>query len=258
MVAADIARLLLACALAREARAGMLHFSVHASATIDARTFALGANPGFIDLEPIGRTCSRALLSSKCRQGAEARNGAPIFVRRDLFRSICRQWLLRGLERLRCDHRCHFRYLAPFAPDPVSGAPDYVPDKPDNINTIRTMCAPSCADFHEVLASRTMSETQFTRADWRPSRKRASHPRVRAYGGQKKAPAAFLAAGKLYGLAKARKCAHCGRVALRETSVCRFHGGGKVASLKRPYVKRPRRLDGPGPASASTPGERLD
>ena len=101
-----------------------------------------------------------------------------------------------------------------------------------------------------------MSDTQFSALDWRPSRKRASYPRQRAYGGQKQAPAALLAAGKLHGLAKARKCDHCGRVALRETTVCRFHGGGKIASLKRPYVKRPKRLDATGeriPASASTP-----
>ena len=87
-----------------------------------------------------------------------------------------------------------------------------------------------------------MSDTQFSALDWRPSVKRATYPRQRAYGGQKRAPAAFLAAAKLYGLASARKCDHCGRVAMRETTVCRFHGGGKIASQSRPYVKGQKEL----------------
>lgn len=88
-----------------------------------------------------------------------------------------------------------------------------------------------------------MSETQFTALDWRPSRKRASYPRQRAHGGQKRAPAAFLAAARVSGIGsgKHRLCDHCGRVALRETTVCRWHGGGKIASQSRPYVKSARR-----------------
>jgi hypothetical protein len=86
-----------------------------------------------------------------------------------------------------------------------------------------------------------MSETHFTALDWRPSRKRTTYPRQRSWGGQKQAPAAFLAAAKRNGLAFLPKCAHCGDVAMREALVCRRHGGGKIASLKRPYVKSRRR-----------------
>jgi hypothetical protein len=82
-----------------------------------------------------------------------------------------------------------------------------------------------------------MSDTQFTALDFRPSRKRASYPRVRAWGGQKEAPAAFLAAAKRNGLAFLPKCAHCSDVAMRGLTVCRRHGGGKIASQTRPYVK---------------------
>jgi len=88
-----------------------------------------------------------------------------------------------------------------------------------------------------------MSDTHFTALDWRPSAKRATYPRQRAYGGQKEAPVAFLAAARQSGIGsgKHRLCLHCGRVAVREASVCRIHGGGRIASLKRPYVKSKRR-----------------
>lgn len=86
-----------------------------------------------------------------------------------------------------------------------------------------------------------MSDTQFTRADFRPSRKRSTYPRQRAWGGQKQAPPAFLAAAKLNGLAFLPRCDHCGRVAMRGLTVCRFHGGGKIAAQSRPYVKSAKR-----------------
>jgi hypothetical protein len=89
-----------------------------------------------------------------------------------------------------------------------------------------------------------MSDTQFTALDWRPSRKRASYPRVRAWGGQKKAPAAFLAAARLSGFAsgKHRRCDHCTRWALKGLGVCRWHGGATHASKSRPYVRTARTI----------------
>ena len=90
-----------------------------------------------------------------------------------------------------------------------------------------------------------MSDTQFSALDWRPSRKRASYPRQRAYGGQKEANAAFLAAARLSGIGsgKHRLCDHCGRVAMREANVCRWHGGGKIAAQSRPYVRPIRAIE---------------
>jgi hypothetical protein len=84
-----------------------------------------------------------------------------------------------------------------------------------------------------------MERTQFTREDWRPSPKRGTYPRVRDWGGQKKAPKAFLEAAKVSGIGsgKLRLCLYCGKPAVREADVCRYHGGGKIASEKRPYVK---------------------
>ena len=98
-----------------------------------------------------------------------------------------------------------------------------------------------------------MSDTQFTALDWRPSRKRASYPRQRAYGGQKEANAAFLAAARVSGIGsgKHRLCAKCGRVAVREASVCRWHGGATHASKARPYVKTARTIGLAAQAPAS-------
>jgi hypothetical protein len=91
-----------------------------------------------------------------------------------------------------------------------------------------------------------MSESQFTRADWRPGGRRKTQPRVRDYPGQKTAPINFLAAGRLAGLntptakrctAIARKTGRvCRRVALKGTSLCLVHGGAWVAKKLRPYV----------------------
>jgi hypothetical protein len=89
-----------------------------------------------------------------------------------------------------------------------------------------------------------MSDTQFTALDWRPSRKRASYPRVRAHGGQKQAPAAFLAAARVsgFGSGKHRRCDHCTRWALKGLGVCRWHGGATIASKARPYVRTARTI----------------
>jgi hypothetical protein len=127
-----------------------------------------------------------------------------------------------------------------FAPDPMSGVNQYIPDTPDNINTIQTTLTVFPDDFSRAMTP-DMSDTHFTALDWRPSAKRATYPRQRAYGGQKQAPAAFLAAAKRNGLAYLPRCNHCGRVAMRGLAVCRFHGGGKIASRFRPYVKSARR-----------------
>jgi len=91
-----------------------------------------------------------------------------------------------------------------------------------------------------------MSETQFSKADWRPSKKRATYGRVRAWGGQKQAPLAFLAAAKLAGLNtnRAMRCSRiavstgrpCRRVAMKGTTLCLSHGGAGVARTFRTYV----------------------
>jgi hypothetical protein len=90
-----------------------------------------------------------------------------------------------------------------------------------------------------------MSE-QFTKADWRPSEKRATYVRERAWGGQKLAPTAFLAAAKLAGLNtnRALRCSRvavstgrpCRRVAMKGTTLCLCHGGAGVVRMFRDYV----------------------
>jgi hypothetical protein len=90
-----------------------------------------------------------------------------------------------------------------------------------------------------------MSETQFDRSDWRPSRKRASYARQRAWGGQKQAPAAFLAtSGRVagFGSGKHRRCDHCTRWAMKDLNVCRWHGGATATAKKRPYVRTARTI----------------
>ena len=91
-----------------------------------------------------------------------------------------------------------------------------------------------------------LSETQFSRADWRPGRRRKTVPRVRDYGGQKQAPIAFLVAGKFAGLHtnRAKRCTGialstgrtCRRVAMKGTDFCLLHGGALAAKRIRPYV----------------------
>jgi hypothetical protein len=124
----------------------------------------------------------------------------------------------------------------------MSGVTPYIPDTRDKIKHFHTMSALFPYLFRRAITP-DMSDTQFSALDWRPSRKRASHPRVRSWGGQKQAPAALLAAGKNYGFAHARKCDHCGRVAMREATVCRWHGGGKIAAQSRPYVRPLRAIE---------------
>ena len=80
-----------------------------------------------------------------------------------------------------------------------------------------------------------MSETQFSKADWRPSKKRVTYVRERAWGGQKQAPLAFLAAAKFAGLNTncSLRCSRiaistgrpCCRVAMKGTTLCLSHGG---------------------------------
>ena len=47
---------------------------------------------------------------------------------------------------------------------------------------------------------RPMSETQFTKADWRPGKRRRTQPRQRCHGGRKEAPPGLLAAARRVGL----------------------------------------------------------
>jgi hypothetical protein len=91
-----------------------------------------------------------------------------------------------------------------------------------------------------------MSETQFSRLDWRPGKRRRTQPRVRGYGGQKEAPLWLLAARRLVGLHTnaARRCTAtanstgrtCRRFAVTGASVCMVHGGALALKRNRPYV----------------------
>jgi hypothetical protein len=93
----------------------------------------------------------------------------------------------------------------------------------------------------------TVSETHFTKLDWRPGNRRKTVPRVRCYGGQKEAPVGLIAARKLVGLhtnraarctatalSTGRKCRH---VAVTGANVCMLHGGTFALKRNRPYVR---------------------
>jgi hypothetical protein len=79
----------------------------------------------------------------------------------------------------------------------------------------------------------------FTRATWRPSKKRRMQKRVKPYGGRKTAPAAFLEAAKLVGFTPGRTNRRicnatkkdgtpCGMLALSDMKVCGAHGGFRI------------------------------
>jgi hypothetical protein len=91
-----------------------------------------------------------------------------------------------------------------------------------------------------------LSESQFTKLDWRPGKRRRTQPRVRDYGGQKEAPLWLLAAGKLVGLHtnRAARCTatalstgrKCRRIAVTGANVCMVHGGALALKRNRPYA----------------------
>lgn len=95
-----------------------------------------------------------------------------------------------------------------------------------------------------------MSETHFTKLDWRPGKRRRTYPRVRSYGGQKEAPLAFLVMAQFVGL-NTKRAARCTRIARRTgrrcklpamkgCTLCLCHGGAGIAAKKRPYVRTKR------------------
>jgi hypothetical protein len=91
-----------------------------------------------------------------------------------------------------------------------------------------------------------MSETQFTKFDWRPGKRRRTYPRARDYPGQKEAPPGLLAAGRFVGLhtPTAKRCLRiaastgkpCRHVAMKGSNLCLSHGGAAAAKRIRPYV----------------------
>ena len=91
-----------------------------------------------------------------------------------------------------------------------------------------------------------VSETQFSRRDWRPGKRNRTRPRQRDYGGQKEAPAGLVAARKFVGLntLAARRCKRialstgkpCRHPAMRGSDYCLSHGGSVTVSKQRPYV----------------------
>jgi hypothetical protein len=99
-----------------------------------------------------------------------------------------------------------------------------------------------------VLEVFKVSDEFFTRADWRPGKKRTRQLRTKPWGGRKTAPAAFLEAGKRNAFKPGRPgykvCAAvkrngepCGMLAFKGTIVCGAHGGfsiwAKQGKLKR-------------------------
>jgi hypothetical protein len=91
-----------------------------------------------------------------------------------------------------------------------------------------------------------LSETQFSRLDWRPGKRRRTQPRVHDFGGQKEAPAGLIAARKFVGLDtdRATRCTaiarstgqKCRHVAMKGSNLCLVHGGALGARKSRPYA----------------------
>jgi hypothetical protein len=81
---------------------------------------------------------------------------------------------------------------------------------------------------------------QFTKLDWKQGKKNPRRPRLRAYGGQKEAPAAFLEAAKSAGFSKGlvglKRCKHCGRLAMTGYHVCWVHGAATSEARKGKWV----------------------
>jgi hypothetical protein len=92
-----------------------------------------------------------------------------------------------------------------------------------------------------------MSETHFSRCEWRAGARRKTQPRVKCYGGQKVAPAGLIAARKFAGFdtPTAKRCTRiavstgqpCKHVAMRGSDYCLSHGGAAAAKRIRPYVR---------------------
>ena len=92
----------------------------------------------------------------------------------------------------------------------------------------------------------TLSETQFTKLDWRPGKRRKTQPRLKCYGGQKEAPVGLIAAAKLVGLhtMRAARCTtiarstgqRCRHVAMKNVNLCLVHSGALLVRKLRPYV----------------------
>jgi hypothetical protein len=83
----------------------------------------------------------------------------------------------------------------------------------------------------------------FTRATWRPSKKRRLRKRTKPWGGRKTAPIAFLAAAKLHQFkpgrpghrvcsATQRNGSPCTRLALKGMHVCEAHGGCGLLAIQ--------------------------
>jgi hypothetical protein len=108
-----------------------------------------------------------------------------------------------------------------------------------------------------------MSESHFSALDWKPGKRRGSYVRERRCGGQKQAPPAFIAAGKLSGIGsgKHRICSAltragvpCRDIAMKGCDHCRAHGGAsQTARLIRPYVRKDGVVTVPRNAPADNP-----
>lgn len=95
-------------------------------------------------------------------------------------------------------------------------------------------------------AEPTVSETHFSKLDWRPGARRKTMPRLKPYGGQKEAPVLLLVMAKRVGLHTnaAKRCTatarstgrKCRRVAVTGANVCLVHGGALFLKQHRPYV----------------------
>jgi len=96
---------------------------------------------------------------------------------------------------------------------------------------------------------------QFTRADWRKGKRRATYERVKPWGGAKQANAAFLEAVKLHAIGapldNRPRCAGirrngqaCRSIACNGSVYCLRHGGAQGAKRFRAYVRHWPRLKG--------------
>jgi hypothetical protein len=106
-----------------------------------------------------------------------------------------------------------------------------------------------------------MSDEQFTRADWRPGKRRRSTPRVRDWGGRKQLSDGLRACGATHGFGsgKQKRCKHCKRFAYKDTGLCGHHGGPQVAMKQgRACIRTQRSLAWHGVEARGVCAERRD
>lgn len=91
------------------------------------------------------------------------------------------------------------------------------------------------------------SGERFTKADWRPGKNHPRRKRLRNWGGQKVAPAAFIAGRDKFnaegGVLKLPRCKHCKMIAMKGLSVCGIHGGMSILARQGMHIKQRDRAE---------------